>query len=54
MSLVNVAASSDAIVHVMTDTGVLKVSESKLVDGEMIDSGTWKKAGERPGIWEVV
>lgn len=54
VSLVNVAATSDPIVHVMTDAGVLKVSKTKLVDEEMFGNGTWKKAGVRPGIWQVV
>ena len=54
VSLVNVAATFDPIVHVMTDTGVLKVSRTKLVNEEMVGSGTWKKAGVRPAIWEVV
>jgi len=54
VSLLNVAAGADAVVHVMTDAGVLKVSQTKLVDEEMFGGGTWKKAGERPVIWDVV
>lgn len=53
VTLLNVAAGSDAIVHVLTDTGVLKVSQSKLQSETMFASGTWSKAGIRPVIWDI-
>lgn len=53
VTLLNVPAGSGAIVHVMADTGVLKVSRSRLVGEPMMASGTWK-TGSHPVIWEVV
>lgn len=52
--LLNVAADSGSVVHVVDDAATLKVTQSKLVGEPMFSSGTWKVAGVWPGIWEVV
>ena len=54
VSLLNVPAGSGAILHVMNDVGVLKVSRSKLANETMLAPGTWKTTEARPVIWEVV
>ncbi|GEM_PF-996533 len=54
LTLLNVPGSSAPVVHVLNDAGVLKVSQSKLTSTAMFGSGTWKVAGVRPAIWEVV
>ena len=54
VTLLNVAADSGVVVHVVNDAGVLKVNLAKLVNEVMFTSGTWQTAGVRPAIWEVV
>jgi len=39
---------------VLNDVGALKVSQTKLATAAMFAAGTWKKAGSRPAIWDVV
>lgn len=53
VSLLNVPADSAAVVHVMDDTGVLKISESKVKNELMFAPGTYGP-GNRPLIWEVI
>ncbi len=54
IALLNVPAASDPLLHVLTDTGTLTVTRSKLTSTPMFAPGTWKKPGQRPLIWEVV
>ncbi len=54
VSLLNVPQGSGPVVHVLNDVGVLKVGRATLTSTAMVASGTWKVAGARPVIWEVV
>ncbi len=54
ITLLNLPATSDPVVHVLTDAGTLTVTQSKLTSTPMFAPGTWKKPGQRPLIWEVV
>lgn len=54
VTLVNVADGAGAVVHVLTDTGTLKVNQSKATSTAMFAPGTWKLPGIRPPIWEAV
>jgi len=53
VSLLNVPVGSTAVVHVMNDTGVLKINQSQVVDEPMFAAGTFGP-GNRPLIWEVI
>lgn len=54
VSLMNVPAGSGAIVYVLNDAGTLKVNQTTLADEAMLEGGTWKLPGVRPGIWQLV
>lgn len=52
--LANVAEGSGAVVHVLEDAGTMRVSLKTPVDGMVEMPGTWRNAGDRPGLWEVI
>ena len=54
LGLLNVPADTGPMIHVPNNLGTLKVSQTKLVTGSMFVSGTWKTAGTRPALWQVV
>ncbi len=54
ITLLNVPATSDPLVHVLNDAGTLRVSHSKLTSTPMFAPGTWKKSGTRPTLWQVL
>jgi hypothetical protein len=54
VTLLNVPADSAPVLHLLTDAGTLKLSQTKLTSTAMLESGTWKTAGVRPPIWEVL
>ena len=54
IALLNVPAGTDPLVHVLTDVGTLTVTQSKLTSTAMFGTGTWKKPGTRPAIWQVL
>ena len=54
ITLVNLPAASDPLLHVLTDAGALTVTQSKLTSTPMFAPGTWKKPGQRPSIWQTL
>ena len=54
ITLLNLPAGSDPLLHVLTDAGTLTVTQSKLTSTPMFAPGTWKKPGQRPPIWQTL
>ena len=54
VTLINVALHSGPILHILNDTGTLKVTTTKLATEPVLAPGTWKLMGVRPAIWEVL
>ena len=54
VSLMNVPADSGPIVHVLHNSGTLKVNQSKLTNEPMFAPGTWRGAWGRPPLWEAL
>ena len=54
ITLLNVPATSDPLLHVLNDAGTLTVTQSKLTSETMFAPGTWKKPGQRPSIWQTL